>query len=419
MPRNYLQPQRRGAMGTPAYDIDYGGEVPGYPGESLSNLPASEWPQADMDWGVQTDNLPAFTQPTQMPSPQRSERYETQYQPPTGSITTTTENGQQITTPIVPPGEAPTMGEFPEFEMPEDVDLPELGELPEFELPGYGEVPELELPKPPDYPEFVEPTRPSEKKYVQEAAAPGVRALRRTTREALSSANFAQNPIVQATIKEQVLRGHGDALSQIMGMARREGGEKAERIYRGKFETARINYQGKMTKARDIYQTKVMKAQTDWQGKMQALRDKWQGGLIKSRIEYEGELKDRRMKWMAEVDTIREKYRLSFSKSQTEYSAGIDKVLIQFEAEWRGYLAKFGKKVDITGGTTQEMQYLYGGEGAGGITAPSGEGYRNVPAPRDGGRSLTERMGETTQWWPGSATGLGKWGQGTQWYSPS
>ncbi len=396
MPTNYLYPQRREA--TPAYASEYeGGYMPAgvseasawgdlpveggtgftpateYPG-NLGNLPA-------MDWGVPTDNLPAYTQPAQMPSPQRGERYQTQYRPPTGSTTTTTETGQQIvsetgqqiTTPLPPPGQAPTMGEMPGFQMPEDITLPGMGEMPGFALPEYGEVPEMQMPGAPKYPTFAEPARPSERKYVQEAAAPGVRELRRTTTQALSSANFAQNPIVQATIKEQILRGHGDALSQVMGMARREGGEKAERIYRGKFEAAKINYQGQITQARDTYQTKVMKAQTDWQGKMQALKDKWQGGLIKSQAEYGAAINDRRMKWMAEVDTIREKYRMSFSKSQAEYSAGINKVLAQFEADWRGYLAKFGQRVDITGQkvtditgeTISQMQYQYGTPGRG------------------------------------------------------
>jgi hypothetical protein len=66
----------------------------------------------------------------------------------------------------------------------------------------------------------------------QEAAAPGVRELRRSTRQALlRHLNIPGNRAVQAELTRGLLAGHGDTLSKVMGQARQQGRAEYEAEY--------------------------------------------------------------------------------------------------------------------------------------------------------------------------------------------
>lgn len=260
------------------------------------------------------------------------------------------------TTPIVPGRPAPTMGPAPQFEMPEYGEIPSIGEMPTMELPEYGEVPEFEMPEGMEMPTFVAPEREEgvERKYVQEAAGAGIRELRRTQRETM--ARQYENPMVEARVREGVLRGSGDALSQIMSVARQQGGAKAEREYQTRFDVAKTNYQGAVTKAGTEYQTRVVKAQRQHDAALRKIEAQFQAGTIKSQAEYNAKISDRQMKWQAETQKMRDVYNAGMTKAQLTFQAKQQATLTKFEREYAGYLAEFGQ--ETTTGLAQPKRKL-------------------------------------------------------------
>lgn len=279
------------------------------------------------------------------------------------------------TTPIVPSGPAPTMGAAPTFQMPEYGALPELGAMPTMELPEYGQVPEFEMPEGMEMPTFVAPEREEavERKYVQEAAGAGIRELRRTQRETM--ARQYENPMVEARVREGVLRGSGDALAQIMKVARQEGGAKAEREYQTKFDVAKTNYQGAVHKASTEYQTRVVKAQREHDAALRRIESQYQAGVIRSQAEYNAAVSAQQMEWQANVQTVREQFNANMTRAQMTYQGAQQRTLTQFEAEYSGYLAQFGQTTtqglgpDI--GRQAEEAYMQTAAGRVGIRMPA------------------------------------------------
>jgi len=235
-------------------------------------------------------------------------------------------------------------------------------------------VPEFEMPEGMEMPTFEAPEREEgvERKYVQEAAGADIRELRRTQREAM--ARQYENPMVEARVREGVLRGSGDALAQIMKVARQEGGAKAEREYQTKFDVAKTNYQGAVHKASTEYQTRVVKAQRQQDAALRRIESQYQAGVIRSQAEYNAAVSAQQMEWQAEVQRHQTIYNANMTRAQMTYQGAQQRTLTQFEAEYSGYLAQFGQTTTTGLGPNieQEAAWDYRRTAAGtvGITMP-------------------------------------------------
>lgn len=142
---------------------------------------------------------------------------ELRYRQPTGAT--------QITTPIAPRAPMPT-----------------LGEIPAMQLPARDEA--------------------RIRRLTQEAAAPGLRSLRRQTRMALLRQHY-DDPRMRENIRA-ALAGHGEALSTILGEARRTG---------------RAQYEAE-------YAPQLMRAQAEWQARIQQQQMRYQAALAERARQY-------------------------------------------------------------------------------------------------------------------------------------
>lgn len=130
-----------------------------------------------------------------------------QYKRPTGQVSTTT--------PVKP-----------------GIPMPTLGAAPQFNLPARDEA--------------------RVRRLQQEAAAPGVRSLRRQTRLALMRQHY-DDPRARENIRA-ALAGHGEALSQIMGMARTQGRREYAEERGEQIMTAQANFMNEVTRWKANYQ---------------------------------------------------------------------------------------------------------------------------------------------------------------------
>jgi hypothetical protein len=135
------------------------------------------------------------------------------------------------------------------------VDKPEY-QTTEFKGPGEYKAPEY---APPEYDDAVE------KKLRSEYMAPGMRQVRQSTAQAITSSKSLDNPNARALFIEKALSGVGDAISSVSATAGKEARSAAMDQYKMDMEKYNFGWKALSDEAKTNYDSEWQKAIMDFQ----------------------------------------------------------------------------------------------------------------------------------------------------------